>query len=53
MSPQALADVAAVLREVDDDQCTALARLALAAPSAQEGRRGVRNQLGFLTELSL
>lgn len=53
MSPQALADVAAVLREVDYDQCTALARLALAAPSAQEGRRGVRNQLGFLTELSL
>jgi phosphoenolpyruvate-protein phosphotransferase (PTS system enzyme I) len=53
MSPHALADVAAVLREVDYDQCTALARLALAAPSAQEARRSVRDQLGFPTELGL
>jgi phosphotransferase system enzyme I (PtsI) len=53
MSAQALADVSTVLREVTYDQCTALAGLALAAPSAQEARRSVRDQLGFLTELAL
>lgn len=53
MSPRSLASVAAVLKTVTLRRAGELARLALAAPSAEAARAAVREQLPELTELGL
>jgi phosphotransferase system enzyme I (PtsI) len=53
MAPVALPDVAAVLAAVTEDECRELARLALAARSADAARAAVREQLPVLADLGL
>jgi len=53
MTARAIPDVAALLREVDLDECRRLARLAVEAESAAEARAVVRENLPVLAELGL
>jgi len=53
MTARAIPDVAALLREVDLDECRRLARLALDAESAAEARAVVRDALPQLADLGL
>ncbi len=53
MTARAIPDVAALLREVDVDECRRLARLAVEAESAAEARALVRENLPVLAELGL
>ena len=53
MTPRALAAVAAVLRSVTLEDAQALARLALAAPSAEQAKARVRAGLPILESLGL
>lgn len=53
MTARALADVAALLREVDLDECRRVARLALDAESAADARAVVRENLPQLAALGL
>ncbi|MBD5787233.1 phosphoenolpyruvate--protein phosphotransferase [Cellulosimicrobium terreum] len=53
MTARAIPDVAALLREVDLDECRRLAHLALAAESAAEARAVVRENLPQLADLGL
>ena len=53
MTARAIPDVAALLREVDVDECRRLARIAVEAESAAEARAVVRENLPVLAELGL
>ncbi|MGO2042594.1 MAG: putative PEP-binding protein, partial [Cellulosimicrobium funkei] len=53
MTARAIPDVAALLREVDVDECRRLARLAVDAESAAQARAVVRENLPVLAELGL
>ncbi|MCB7136364.1 phosphoenolpyruvate--protein phosphotransferase [Cellulosimicrobium marinum] len=53
MTARAIPDVAALLREVDLDECRRLARIALDAESAVAARAAVRDALPQLAELGL
>ena len=53
MTPRALADVAAVLSQVDLALCKEVAQLALTAETADDARSSVRARLPILTELGL
>ena len=53
MTPQAIPDVAAALRNVSYEECVRLARLAVAAPGARQARQAVRAELPVFGELGL
>ncbi|WP_159622203.1 phosphoenolpyruvate--protein phosphotransferase [Ruania rhizosphaerae] len=53
MTPRALGDVAALLGAVTHQECQAAAGLALAADSADDARRAVREALPVLADLAL
>ena len=53
MTARALPDVDAVLKSVTLDECRELAKIAIAAATAEDARAAVRAKLPILEELGL